>query len=123
LKQAGAPLEDIIFVQNRDIWADAMRGNSVAAAANQAFKESEDRLGREHPETIYAADTWAQLHRRDPKSLPILRENLEIQRPRLGGDHQLALRPASQLVIALSYSQTDADLAEAENMARGTGDM
>ena len=50
--------------------------------------------------------------------MTLLRENLEIQRRRLGTDHQLALRAASQLVIALSYSQTDADLAEAESLAR-----
>ena len=50
--------------------------------------------------------------------MTLLRENLEIQRRRLGIDHQLALRAASQLVIALSYSQTDADLDEAESLAR-----
>ena len=50
--------------------------------------------------------------------MTLLRENLEIQRRRLGTDHQLALRAASQLVIALSYSQTDADLDEAESLAR-----
>ena len=56
------------------------------------MKDSEARLGREHPETVYAVDTWAQLRRSDPRALPLLRENLEIQRRRLGIDHQLALR-------------------------------
>ena len=59
-------MEDIIFAGNRDIWAVAMRGSSVAQAADLAFKESEARLGREHPETVYAADTWAQLNRASP---------------------------------------------------------
>ncbi len=118
LYQGGAPLEDIIFARNRAIWADAMRGNSVLNRADRAFKESETRLGREHPETVYAADTLAQLMRRQPRAMTLLRENLEIQRRRLGTDHQLALRAASQLVIALSYSQTDADLDEAESLAR-----
>jgi serine/threonine protein kinase/tetratricopeptide (TPR) repeat protein len=118
LEQGDAPLEDIIFAQNRQIWADAMRGNFVQLAADQAFKYSEDRLGREHPETVYAADTWAQINRRNPKAMTLLRENLEVQRRRLGTDHQLALRAASQLVIALSNAQTDAALDEAENLAR-----
>ena len=118
LEQVGAPAEDIIFARNRGLWAHAMRGNVNLPAVDRAMKDSEARLGREHPETIYAVDTWAQLHRRNPKAMPLLRENLEIQRRRLGTDHQLALRAASQLVIALSYSQTDADLAEAESLAR-----
>jgi tetratricopeptide (TPR) repeat protein len=118
LSRGGAPLEDIIFARNREIWADAMRGNFVSNAADLAFKMSEERLGREHPETVYAADSWAQLNRRDIRAMQVLRENLEIQRRRLGIDHQLALRAASQLVIALGYSQTDADLAEAESLAR-----
>jgi hypothetical protein len=29
---------------------------------DRVFKEGEDRLGREHPETVYAAYTWAQLY-------------------------------------------------------------
>jgi tetratricopeptide (TPR) repeat protein len=95
-----------------------MRGNFVTGAALRGFKESEERLGREHPETVYAADSWAQLNRQNIGAMKVLRENLEIQRRRLGGDHQLALRAASQLVIALSYNQADADLAEAESLAR-----
>jgi tetratricopeptide (TPR) repeat protein/tRNA A-37 threonylcarbamoyl transferase component Bud32 len=118
LKEGDAPVEDVIFAQNREVWADAMRGNSISGAAVRAFKESEDQLGREHPETVYAADTWAQLNRQSPNAMTILRENLEIQRRRLGIDHQLALRAASQLVIALGYSQKEGDLAEAETLAR-----
>jgi tetratricopeptide (TPR) repeat protein/tRNA A-37 threonylcarbamoyl transferase component Bud32 len=118
LEQAGAPAEDIFFARNRCLWAHAMRGNVNGPAVIRAFEESEKRLGREHPETVYAADTWAQLYRQDPNAMKVLRENLEIQRRRLGVDHQLALRAASQLVIALGYSQTDADLAEAESLAR-----
>ena len=53
-------------------------------AAQAAFKESEQLLGREHPETVYAADNWAQLNRSDPAAMKILRENLEIERRRLG---------------------------------------
>jgi tetratricopeptide (TPR) repeat protein len=111
-------VEDTLFARNREIWAEAMRGNFIGGAADTAFQECESRLGREHPETVYAADTWAQLNRSRPRAMEILRENLEIQRRRLGTDHQLALRAASQLVIALSYSQKDADRAEAESLAR-----
>jgi hypothetical protein len=118
LRQAGAPKEDVIFAQNREIWAKAMRGSVDGREAIRALEESEMQLGREHPETVYAADTWAQLYKQNPKATTVLRENLEIQRRRLGNDHQLALRAASQLVIALSYSQADADRAEAESLAR-----
>ena len=55
--------------------------------------------------------------------MKLLRENLEIQRRRFGTDHQLALRAASQLVIALQNSQTDADLAEAESLARESSEL
>jgi hypothetical protein len=63
LRQAGAPMEDIIFAQNRSLWAKAMRGTVDGWTVIRAFEESETRLGREHPETVYAADTWAQLYR------------------------------------------------------------
>jgi tetratricopeptide (TPR) repeat protein len=112
-----APQEDIIFANNRAIWANAMRGRSPRDAS-LALNYAEARLGREHPETVYAADSWAQLNRWHPRAFTLLRENLEIERRRLGTDHQLALRAASQLVIALSNSQTDADLDEAESLAR-----
>ena len=112
-----APQEDIIFANNRAIWANAMRGRAPSNL-NHALTEAKARLGREHPETVYAADTWAQLNRGNPMAMTLLRENLEIQRRRLGTDHQLALRAANQLVIALSFSQTDADLDEAESLAR-----
>jgi tetratricopeptide (TPR) repeat protein/tRNA A-37 threonylcarbamoyl transferase component Bud32 len=118
LYEGDAPVEDRIFAQNRYVWADAMRGAVGTHQADRALEESEMRLGREHSETVYAVDTWAQLHRRHPRAMALLRENLEIQRRRLGTDHQLALRAASQLVIALSYSRTDADLDEAESLSR-----
>jgi tetratricopeptide (TPR) repeat protein len=111
-----ASQEDIIFANNRAIWANAMRGGSPRDL-NHALDYAEARLGREHPETVYAADSWAQLNRRHPRAMTLLRENLEIQRRRFGTNHQLALRAASQLVIALSYSQTDADLDDAESLA------
>ena len=111
-------MEDIIFAQNRFLWAKAMRGTVDGPAVIRAFEESEIRLGREHPETVYAADTWAQLYKQNPSAMKVLRENLEIQRRRLGADHQLALLAAIQLVIALSSSQTDADLDEAESLTR-----
>ncbi len=118
LEQSGAPSEDLIFAQNRAIWAMAMKGTFVVPVADQALKESEARLGREHPETVYAADTWAQLNRNNPRAMQLLRENLEIQRRRFGTDHQLPLRAASQLVIALNYSQTDVDRRETASLAQ-----
>ena len=66
------------------------------AGGGRALKESQARLGREHPETVYAADTWAQLNRGKPRAMELLRENLEIQRRRFGADHKLALlQPAN----------------------------
>jgi len=112
-----APQEDIIFANNRAIWANAMRGGSPRDS-NHALNYAEARLGREHPETVYAADTWAQLNLGKPRAMVLLRENLEIQRRRLGADHKLALLAASQLVIGLSRSQADADLDEAESLSR-----
>ena len=115
--EADAPQEDIIFANNRAIWADAIRGSLLRATADNALKLSEEKLGREHPETVYAADTWAQLHWGNRRAMALLRENLEIQRRRFGTDHQLALRghPTGH---GLSHGQTDADLAEAESLAR-----
>ena len=118
LERGGAPFEDVIFARNRAIWADAMSGKWVFREADGAFRNSEARLGREHPETVYAADSLAQVMPQRTRAMTLLRDNLEIQRRRLGTDHQLALRAASQLVIALSKSQTDADLDEAESLAR-----
>ena len=118
LVEAGAPPEDVIFARNREIWADAMAGSYVVPAAERAFEESEARLGRDHPETVYAADTWAQVNKGEPRAMVVLRENLEVQRRRLGADHKLALLAASQLVIGLSQSQADADLDEAESLSR-----
>jgi serine/threonine protein kinase len=119
LKRGGAPLEDIIFAGNRAIWANALRGVSpLADAATLALKESEDRLGREHPETVYAANTWARFNWGNPRAMELLRENLEIQRRRFGAEHQLALRAANQLALALFNRHTDADVAEAESLSR-----
>jgi tetratricopeptide (TPR) repeat protein len=118
LWQGGAPTEDIIFAKNRSLWAKVMKGDFFGVEAIRAFEQSESQLGREHPETIYAADTWALVYRQNPRAMTVLRENLEIQRRRFGTDHHLALRAASQLVNALSYGKTDADLAEAESLAR-----
>jgi tetratricopeptide (TPR) repeat protein len=119
LKESGAPLEDIFFARNRAIWAGVMMGSPASSSiADYAFTESNERLGREHPETVYAADTWAQVNRGNPRAMKLVRENLGIQRRRFGVDHQLALRAASQLVIFLSSSQTDADRIEAESLAR-----
>ena len=79
--------------------------------------DSEDRLGREHPETVYAADTWAQLNRGNPGRC---RSSARTWRSSAAGSGPTTSSPcaASQLVIALSYSQTDADVAEAESLAR-----
>ena len=119
LEEAGAPAEDILFARNRAFLARAMTGEGIMLEVlNRTFKECVDRLGREHPETVYAADNLAQLYRTRPQAVPLLRENLEIQRRRHGADHQLALRAVSNLVIALEYSQDDADLAEADSLAR-----
>ncbi len=123
LEQASAPLEDLIFARNREIWAAAMAGQDVTLAADQVFKDSEARLGREHPETVYAADNWAQLNGSKPRAIELLRENLEIQRRRFGADHQLALLAASQLVIGLSRSQAQADLNEAESLSRESSEL
>ena len=65
--QGGAAGEDVIFAHEPRLWANAMRGDSDPDAVARAFKDSEVRLGREHPETVYAADTWAQLNQREPQ--------------------------------------------------------
>jgi serine/threonine protein kinase len=119
----GAPVEDRIFAQNRAAWAEAMRGTLDADAATRMFKESETRLGREHPETVYAADSWAQVNRQNPRAMEVLRQNLEIERRRFGTDDRHALLAANQLVIALGYSENDADLAEADALAQETGEL
>ncbi len=119
LVQGGAPPEDFLFARNRAIWANAMGGAAVPFHVLEvALHSCEYLLGREHPETVYAADNLAMLYRRHARALTLHRENLEIQRRRFGADHQLALRAASNLVIALGYRESDADLAEADSLAR-----
>ena len=95
-----------------------MTGNDVRPAAERVFKESQDQLGREHPETVWAADTWAQVVGNVPKRIELLRENVEIQRRRFGAEHELALGAVDQLVICLGSSPVAAELDEAESLAR-----
>ncbi len=113
------PWEDVIFARNRAIWADAMRGKPVSDRADRAFKHSEERLGREHPETVYAADTLAHATRGQPSGDdPPPRESRNPAPPvRESNTSSPCARPAS-LSSRLCYSQTDADLDEAESLAR-----
>ncbi len=121
LVRSDAPMEDIIFARNRTLWARAQTGRLVILGElDTAFKMAEIYLGREHPETVYAANSLAWLYKESPKSLPLSRENLEIQRRRYGAEHELTLRTASNLVDALRWGQTDAELAEAESLAGET---
>ncbi len=121
LWKSGAPPEEIWFARNRANWASAMSGSvPLYSALERTFNTCNALLGREHPETVYAADNLALCLTSSARSLPLLRENLEIQRRQFGPDHQLALRAASNLVIVLSHRQSDADLAEADSLARET---
>ena len=123
LSDSGAPWEDVLFARNRSLWAHALSGRFVILGElDQTFKMAEMYLGREHPETVYAAANLAALYRRTPRAVPLLRENLEIQRRRYGPEHELTLRTASNLVVALRYGRTDAELAEAESFSRETGE-
>ncbi|MGO9464371.1 MAG: protein kinase domain-containing protein [Isosphaeraceae bacterium] len=118
-----APMEDVLFARNRALWARALSGRFVILGElDQTLKMAEMYLGREHPETVYAAANLAALYRRIDRAVPLLRENLEIQRRRYGLEHELTLRAASNLVVALRYGRTDAELAEAESLARETGE-
>jgi tetratricopeptide (TPR) repeat protein len=76
------------------------------------------RLGREHPESIYAAMTLALTWKALPRALPLLRENLEIQRRRYGADDHRTLRAVTALVITLGWFSKEDELAEAESLGR-----
>jgi tetratricopeptide (TPR) repeat protein len=119
LKQAGAPPEDVFYARNRHIWALSMTGiPHMLDNYTRLFNECVAQLGREHPESVYAAEALALTWKGLPQALPLLRENLEIQRRRYGADHHRTLRAITSLVITLGWFSKEDDLAEAESLGR-----
>ena len=77
--------------QNRAIWADAMRGSRSAGGRTGCSRRARTARPRAPRDRIRRGYLGA-LNRGNPRAMPLLRENLEIQRRRFGTDHQLALR-------------------------------
>jgi hypothetical protein len=118
LARAGASPEDIFFARNRANWSAAMGGDRELPDYTNLLRDCKAQLGREHVETIYAAESLALAWKEIPQALPLLRENLEIQRRRYGVDHKFTLRAVTALVIRLGWFGIDAELAEAESLGR-----
>jgi serine/threonine protein kinase len=118
----GVPARERIFTKNRLAWVTYKLGNFDEKMARAVFEEAQNELGREHEESVYAADTVATImlgHGNQAEAFGLYRDNLAIQRRILGPNHRLTVRAAFNLADGLMYNAPGDDpqnLAEAEKV-------
>jgi serine/threonine protein kinase len=122
------PASERLFTKNRLCWVIYRLGTFDTQMARQLFEQANIELGRDHEETVFAANTLATLilgtHGSggakgavlNTEAFSLYRENLTIQRRVHGPDHPLTIRAAADLADALIYNTPGDDpknLAEA----------
>jgi serine/threonine protein kinase len=118
----GVSARERIFTKNRLAWVIYKLGSFDEKMARAVRAEAQKELGREHEETIYAADTVATItlgNGNRAEAFGLFRENLAIQRRVLGPDDPLTVRAAYNLADGLMYNEPGDDpqnLAEAQTV-------
>jgi serine/threonine protein kinase len=107
-RAADVAASERIFTKNRLCWVVYKLGSFDETMAREVFAEAREQLGRDHEETVYAADTLAtiSLGNGNRSAFNLYRENLAIQQRVLGPDHLLTIRAACNLADGLMSNQS-----------------
>ena len=116
------PPAERIFTRNRLVWVIYKLGKASEAPhmmAREVLAQATELLGRDHEETVYAADNLAAMLA-SSGDFNLYRENLEIQHRFKGPDHLLTIRGSSELLLGHHGQSSDPKLlAEGMEVARG----
>jgi tetratricopeptide (TPR) repeat protein len=102
------PASERTFTKNRLCFVRYKLGSFDERPIRQVFAQACAELGRDHEETIYAADTLATItlgNKNRNEAFSLYRENLAIQQRLHGPDHLLTIRAALSYADALMANQ------------------
>jgi tetratricopeptide (TPR) repeat protein len=101
------PASEQIFTKNRLCWVNYKLGSFDERMAREVLAEAREKLGPDHAETVYAADTLATITLGNGKreAFALYRENLATQQRVLGPEDPLTVRAAQNLADALMSNQ------------------
>jgi serine/threonine protein kinase/tetratricopeptide (TPR) repeat protein len=101
------PAAERIATKNRLCYVTYKLGSFDERMARQVYEQACTQLGRDHEETVYAADTLAtiQLGNGNRSAFGLYRENLEIQRRVHGPEHPSTIGAALNLADGLMSNQ------------------
>ncbi len=106
------PPAERIFTLNRLVWVIYKLGKASEAPhkmAKDVLEQARERLGRDHEETIYAADNLAAMLA-SSGDFALYRENLDTQRRVHGPEHLLTIRAAHNFSWGIMVNSGDPKL-------------
>jgi tetratricopeptide (TPR) repeat protein len=106
--------QERLLARNRLCWVTYKLGSFDETLPRQLYAQACKELGRDHEESVYAADTLGTVimgNGRMVEGLTLLRENVSIQQRVLGPEHPLTIRAILNLADAL-MSNYAGDLPE-----------